>query len=1526
MAEERKQNDLFQSVLPTGPIKSLYSLLTDKQKQDLKRTSLKITSQVVREGIELSRMITDPTQEETESTEKFLENLYAGAIGAENLERVQRGDREVTSIKEPESVPLQVTSDIGSFAASMAGIGKFTKPFTALESIKKVTQAAPKTAKTLGFIAKGEAATQLAINPYQENLANILGSMIEDSNEGVLGDVEKYILEPVKSSQEKSELENRLGLLAEGLILTGAAGIGITAVSKAPEVKRNFINALTDIKNSSEEAKQTFLNIVKRQRRQDKYAYDTSLQKRQDAIVEAERSLFPDRNYSLGDIEALREGNLFTNKFSTIPLVRNISNKLAKTFTTRGGRSKLLHENYLKSQNANEKWELTIDHVGRNLEAAIDNIVVSSKQKKDIVLDDLNKVLFSDFRVPTVMTSKKTELGISQDQGFLKALKDKFPEEVHSDIIRARDLQDELSRLLLRAENVSDADKKIIKDQLGFYVRRSFKLFEDPTYRPSSTQVNDARRFIKRDIESNNPGISKAELQLQIQSQMELLAGGKSKYNNFTSGYESFRAVQDKILQSKVDIPKPIQNYLGEITDPVQKLATSMTKISRFVTDLNFHNQAYRDGKDIYFFNKKDARPGFSKKIKKVKGAKIQPFGDLSGKYTSPELHYYYTSKYQKGLLVEGDGLGKDLYRGLIFLKSQSQKSKTVRRFGTHIKNIFGGIQISGANGLRVFSGKGLSQSSKAVWSQLSKTTDIEKQNYTEELAGYGLLNKGPVGRELQSLIKEGVNVKNPLLTDFAAIGKKVKNNQPVKGLLKFDDKLQETYIAEDDFFKINMYESEKQHLKKFNDVLPKDSKFNYIRFNSQDTINQEAANLTRNALPNYDLVPDNIKALRGVPFVGRFFSFLTESTRLAMTIPTQASKEITLGNKLIKDGAEEAGKILRNRGLDRAAGYSVFGVGGSYGAVNVANYTAGVTSDFLEDIKTFSADYEKNDTLAVTINDDGVPIVYNFSPWDAFDFPRKPFQTLIHSISNKDNLTADEQKSYMNELLSETLTPFFGESITQEALSDYFLSNGRDSRGVPIKSPFDKTKQFDDSGTTLENIINPENLTILFANMVEALEPGTLTDIRKYTKTFGKEETELDQDIYPKQQIVKLLTGFGGRVMNKEHLERLYDFKISDFKRNKSKRSGSIYNGISDDTPQKKFVDNFLRQNQKYYKDYAKLHRVTQSAEKLNLATLTLLDDAGVSKSDQYSFISNKRYFNPLNLTENMQIEMLQSKGELSNNYYDIMLEVDEISKILRQLPVLIGDEITDEKEDLSSSADKIFEGLRENLSKGGLVEGEDNVPFTKEDPADRINPYTGEPYQEQMSRLGFSHGGLHSTLEEANQNRLNVYNYLKSKNLRPEAIVGIMANIDKETGREDLGFRGSFSYKQQEDIKEDKDIGQGLFQRTTKLHKEGYKNFSEENKLEDSNEADIDYFLDTILNPNSKMREKIGGRNLDEIKESFEKGTTEEITEAINNKWLKPGTYGNRDSDPDAHLKNLEDRKFRGKRIIEELNLFEN
>jgi hypothetical protein len=48
-----------------------------------------------------------------------------------------------------------------------------------------------------------------------------------------------------------------------------------------------------------------------------------------------------------------------------------------------------------------------------------------------------------------------------------------------------------------------------------------------------------------------------------------------------------------------------------------------------------------------------------------------------------------------------------------------------------------------------------------------------------------------------------------------------------------------------------------------------------------------------------------------------------------------------------------------------------------------------------------------------------------------------------------------------------------------------------------------------------------------------------------------------------------------------------------------------------------------------------------------------------------------------------------------------------------------------------------------RQYYSTGGLVEGKDDVPYTKENPADRVDPFTGQPYSDQMNRLGFATGG---------------------------------------------------------------------------------------------------------------------------------------------------------------------------------------
>ena len=121
---------------------------------------------------------------------------------------------------------------------SFVGLGKATAPFKAAKAYQKVKAAAPKTTAITGAVARGEAAVQLSIDPYRENLANIIGDLINDDAEGYFGyldDIEKYLLEPVKSSQEKTQLENRISLLAEGLVITsGVYGLikSVPAVTK----------------------------------------------------------------------------------------------------------------------------------------------------------------------------------------------------------------------------------------------------------------------------------------------------------------------------------------------------------------------------------------------------------------------------------------------------------------------------------------------------------------------------------------------------------------------------------------------------------------------------------------------------------------------------------------------------------------------------------------------------------------------------------------------------------------------------------------------------------------------------------------------------------------------------------------------------------------------------------------------------------------------------------------------------------------------------------------------------------------------------------------------------------------------------------------------------------------------------------------------------------------------------------------------------------------------------------------------
>jgi hypothetical protein len=1284
-------------------IQNLYNSLSEENKQKLKRTVGGAGSQVVREGIELSRLITKPEAEEVEETEKYLEALYSAYLGAENVERERRGDKEVTVIKEPESMGLQLTRDVLGFAGSMIGVGKLAKPLKGIEAIKKAEKAAPITSKVTQTVLTGEVAAQLSINPYEETLAGVVGSMLKD-DDGLEGDIKKYLLDPLTSSQEKSELENRLALLGEGLVFTGAFAAAGKGLSLA---KEPFLNTLNKIKSKGEDAVGDFLSRMSDYKQLDAKQKQVALQKRKKDIQDGKVA-------DMGDIEAL-EAPKSTKwlsevdlQFSQNDLLRNFSNFTNRLFNPRGGRTANMHEKFLKTENVKEKWNATISHIASNLDRTINEVITKTGANKEDLLNKINEVAFGSFG-----GIKNPE---ARQKIFDNALKN-LPKEIQPLVVRMRETQDELSRMMTENDFLTKAQKEIYEDNLGSYVRNSYKLYSSPGYKPTKSVEKEAKAYLANQLRKDNPGMSENEVILQTDAQYKEIIGTRKDVSTFSSSLEKFDKVRKEIFQGRKEIPAPIKNLLGEIENPIDKFIFSASKLANAVEDLKFYDDIAQDGKNIYFYG--DKTGVFSEQIP-------QGYGKLSGQYTTPQLKRYFSTVRKFGIDNEGE-FGK-IYRNLVLLKGISQSAKTVWSHATHIKNIAGGAQMSLANGTNVFNPKRLKETLKVL---NAKTKPGELQEFYEELAGRGILNKGVVAGDLRGLVKDI---------------EKMSPNNPMLGLLRNGvvEKAQKLYIAEDDFFKINMYLGEEQYLKRLNNALPDNLKMN------DEAIKDEAAKMVRDVLPNYDLVPELLKDLRRTPVFGRFFSFMAESVRISVNSLSRGIKEVRRGQELLSQGNTKAGGIQMERGMRRLAAFTTVAGGGALALEKGSQALSGLSNEDIEAAKQFLADYTQNSKIFISVTPEGEPAIGNISSWDAFDFPKKPFQIIINkALSDKDYTEENIVKDILTTTTFEMVSPFLGESIIQEQLSNYVVRGGRDLDGKVMTNPYPiGPRKFEEKDNYIESITDLENLSILLANIVQGIEPGSVSSIRKYADTWDKEKTDFDEDIYPAQSFAKFITGFGVQPLNKEYMENVYSFKVKDLAKKKSSRRNSLYGAIGDELDPETFINNYLDVNKKYYREFAKLHKLTEAAEQFDLPVFELLKGTGFNKLDMTTFLGKKRNFMPLGLTEDLKLKMLESSGSM-DAWFDVVQDIAEIDRQLSNLPVLIDKDINKVMEqEEEPEASELFKTLQEDTYdrlqkvKGGLVEGPD-VPFTDENPADRVDPMTGQPYSAQTERVGFSIGG---------------------------------------------------------------------------------------------------------------------------------------------------------------------------------------
>jgi len=412
------------------------------------------------------------------------------------------------------------------------------------------------------------------------------------------------------------------------------------------------------------------------------------------------------------------------------------------------------------------------------------------------------------------------------------------------------------------------------------------------------------------------------------------------------------------------------------------------------------------------------------------------------------------------------------IYRNLVLLpKATSQMAKTILSPVTHARNFVSAGAFAVANGLL----PGITitpRMARTAWRNLQVAapgTRAEAEFY-QKLARLGVVNTNVRYGDLRHLLKD---------IDF---GSMVSADRGLRGLLSPLSKLkkwtEDAYTAEDDFWKIATFLGERSRYAAAYKRAGKEI--------TEDQLDEMAANIVRNNVPNYDYVSQSIRALRRWP-VGNFVSFPAEILRTSTNILKTALREI-------KD------PMLRRIGMQRLTGMAFTMAAVPYGATKLGQTLYDVSEEQLAAIRRFVAPWSKNSTIIPIKDEEGNWKYIDFSHANAYDTLLKPWQAAINEVA--DGQLNDE--AIMNNFLMGSLKgfgdiaqPFVSESIWTEALADVMVRTGRTREGYEVWN------ENDSDGVKAEKI---------FMHLLKAQMPGSLKQLGRIDYAITGFDTPLQE------------------------------------------------------------------------------------------------------------------------------------------------------------------------------------------------------------------------------------------------------------------------------------------------------------------------------------------------------------------------------------------------------------------------------
>jgi hypothetical protein len=605
-----------------------------------------------------------------------------------------------------------------------------------------------------------------------------------------------------------------------------------------------------------------------------------------------------------------------------------------------------------------------------------------------------------------------------------------------------------------------------IGENIGTYLNRSYRAFDDPKYKFEDIpdDVKQRAAAYLRDVE----GIPEENIGPILKDLASGKRGDQAEgiFKFLDNMYENTGSTS-RVTRSRKDVPPEIRALWGEVKDPFKNFQNTLEKLSVFKAEYKYLDGVKRhlDANDLTRAGIRGAKrivsPEPEAGLKSLGEAGEERMARIisgvnSGAFKNPLEGLYANKNYQK---MVKDTLNQDgffganpnsVVRTFLKAKSISQVSKTVANPSTHFRNIMGNTVLMTANGM-LSGGKGWKEATQAIGTKFKNVSSKELADNVSRYQELGIIDSGVTANIIRQVASDAF--------------KSTPNGLMEKTLKRTGgDKLFKLYQAEDDYFKIIHFEKTKNYLKKaFPDI-------------GADEIDRLAAQRTRDLMPNYNLVPKGFKKLRGAP-VGDFLAFPAEMMRVTKNLVKYTMQDLASGNtRLTAEAMKRLGGITAaGIGGDMASDYtqSLYGISDEQkDAVNdlVPSYSAHSAKIFLSPFKKAGGN---------TVVD-----YVDLGPLDPFEYLKIGGRTLHRAVdklySDDQEFTTDDAAKLTLQLSDQMLGPFLGTSMITEGLIEA-LGGGQQDFETPTEI-----------GDTFKNIA---------IGTGEMFEPGFLKFLRNRLK-----------------------------------------------------------------------------------------------------------------------------------------------------------------------------------------------------------------------------------------------------------------------------------------------------------------------------------------------------------------------------------------------------------------------------------------